>query len=302
MRIWLSQHVRTFGSTVGRLSRAPFASLLNIVVIGIALGLPTALYVTLANLQSAGAGLAAEPQLSVFLVNGATREDIARVAAQLRSQPGVRAVTSVSPDQALAEIKASAGLADIVGTLGRNPLPHAFVVDANAGEPSVLEGLRDAFRKLPGVAHVQLDSAWAHRLAAVIRIGRGAALVLATLLAFALVAITFNTIRLQILTQRQEIEVSKLIGATDPFIRRPFLYYGTVLGLAGGLAAWALVGAGVHALNAGLVDLSRLYGTRLALRQLSLTDSVSLLLFAAWLGWFGAWLSVNRHLREINPR
>ena len=97
MRVWLSQHVRTFGSTVGRLARAPFASLLNIVVIGIALGLPTALYVTLANLQSAGAELAAEPQLSVFLVNLATREDIARIAAQLRSHPGVRAVTPVSP-------------------------------------------------------------------------------------------------------------------------------------------------------------------------------------------------------------
>jgi len=302
MKVWFSQHLRTFGSTVGRLARTPFASLLNIIVIGIALGLPTALYVTLANLQAAGGTLAAEAQLSVFLVKDASGEDIARIESRLRSHPGVRAVTSVSPEQALAEIKTSAGLADIVGTLGRNPLPHAFVIDARDGTPSSLESLRDEFGKWPGIAHVQLDSAWAHRLAAVIRIGRGAALVLATLLAFALVAITFNTIRLQILTQRQEIEVSKLIGATDPFIRRPFLYYGTVLGFAGGLAAWALVGAGVYGLNAGLVDLARLYGTRIALRHLSLADSGSLLLFAAWLGWFGAWLSVNRHLREINPR
>lgn len=302
MRVWFSQHLRTFGATIGRLARTPLASLLNIVVIGIALGLPTALYLALANLQAAGSELAAEPQVSVFLATGATGGDIARLESRLRSHPGVRAVTSVSPEQALAEIKASAGIADVVGTLGRNPLPHAFVVDARPSEPAALENLRDEFRKWPGVAHVQLDSAWAHRLAAVIRIGRGIALVLATLLAFALVAITFNTIRLQILTQRQEIEVSKLIGATDPFIRRPFLYYGAVLGLAGGLAAWALVGAGVYGLNAGLVDLSRLYGTRIALRNLSPTDGSSLLLFGAWLGWFGAWLSVNRHLREINPR
>ena len=128
--------------------------------------------------------------------------------------------------------------------------------------------------------------------------GHLATLMLGALLAFALVAVTFNTIRLQILTQREEIEIAKLIGATNPFIRRPFLYIGALLGLAGGVAAWAIVLAGVSLFNDGLADLSRLYGIPLHLHPLSTQDGASLLLFAAWLGWFGAWLSVSRHLAD----
>jgi len=302
MRTWLTQHSRTLSSTVARLARAPVASLLNIGVIGIALALPVGLYVGLVNLQALARDLATEPQLSIFLTLDAARTDVARIEDRLRRHPGVRKFSHVPRDQALADLKASTGMGDIVGSLGRNPLPDAFVVDGGDSSPQTLERLRDEFSDWPKVGHVQLDSAWANRLAAALRLGRIAVLLLATLLAFALIAVTFNTIRLQILTQRQEIEVSKLIGATDPFIRRPFLYYGAVLGLAGGLAAWAIVWAVVLLLNHGLADLSQLYGTRLELRHLVATDSVSVLGFAAWLGWFGAWLSVGRHLAEIDPQ
>ncbi len=302
MTTWLAQHARTLAGTVARLARAPVASLLNIGVIGIALALPVGFYVGLVNLQTLARDLATDPQLSVFLRLDATSADAARIEDRLRQHPGVRKFSHVPRDQALADLKASTGLGDIVGSLGRNPLPDAFVVDAGDSSPEALERLRDAFSAWPEVGHVQLDSAWANRLAAALRLGRIAVLLLATVLAFALIAITFNTIRLQILTQRQEIEVSKLIGATDPFIRRPFLYYGAVLGLAGGLAAWAIVWAVVVLLNHGLADLSRLYGTGLEIRHLAGSDSASLLGFAAWLGWFGAWLSVGRHLAEIDPR
>jgi len=135
-----------------------------------------------------------------------------------------------------------------------------------------------------------------------LKLARLAVGLLATLFAFALVAITFNTIRLQILTRREEIEVAKLIGATDPFIRRPFLYFGALLGLAGGLAAWAILWAGLLLLNGGLADLAQLYATHVELRHLNAADSASLLVFSAWLGWFGAWLSVNQHLAQIAPR
>jgi len=114
--------------------------------------------------------------------------------------------------------------------------------------------------------------------------------------------VTFNTIRLQILTRREEIEVSKLIGATDPFIRRPFLYFGALQGLAGGITAWLIIWAGVQLLNGALVELAQLYDTRLELRHLSLEDSLSLLAFSAGLGWFGSWLSVSRHLSQIEAR
>ena len=302
MRTWLTQHARTLAGTVARLAHAPVASLLNIGVIGIALALPVGFYVGLVNLQALARDLAADPQLSLFLTLDATSADVARTEERLRRHPGVRKFRHVPRDQALADLKASTGLGDIVGSLGRNPLPDAFVVDARDSSPQALGRLRDELGAWPKIAHVQLDSAWANRLAAVLRLGRIAVLLLATLLAFALIAITFNTIRLQILTQRQEIEVSKLIGATDPFIRRPFLYYGAMLGLAGGLAAWAIVWVVALLLNHGLADLSQLYGARLELRHLAATDSASLLGFAAWLGWFGAWLSVGRHLAEIDPR
>jgi cell division transport system permease protein len=302
MRNWVSQHRRTLAGTVARMAHTPFASLLNIGVIGIALALPTGFYVGLANVQALARDLAAEPQLSIFLALEANRADAAEIEERLKAHQSVRQWRFVSRDEALADLKSATGLGDIVGSLGHNPLPDAFVIDASDSSPQALERVRDEIQGWPKVARVQHDAAWANRLDAALRLGRAAVLLLATLLAFALIAITFNTIRLQILTQRQEIEVSKLIGATDPFIRRPFLYYGGVLGLAGGLAAWAIVWAAIGLLNQGLADLAQQYGARFELRHLAVTDSLSLLGFAAWLGWFGARLSVGRHLAEIDPR
>lgn len=302
MRVWLSQHARTFAATLGRLVRSPVASLLNIGVIGVALALPVGFYVGLAHLQEFARELATDPQLSVFLALDASRSDAAQIETRLKQHPAVRKFSYVSREQALRDMKGKTGFADVVDSLGHNPLPDAYVVDAGDSAPQTLEALRDEIRRWPKVAHVQLDSAWARRLEAVLKLGRLAVLMLGTLLAFALIAITFNTIRLQIMTQREEIEVAKLIGATDLFIRRPFLYYGTALGLAGGIAAWAIVAIGVYLLNDGLTDFSRLYGTAFQLRPLAAGDSLSLLLFAAWLGWFGAWLSVTQHLSQLDRR
>lgn len=302
MTAWIARHMRTFAGTLARLAHAPVASLLNIGVIGIALALPVSFYVGLVNLQAVAQDLATDPQLSMFLTLDAGNSDVARIERMLTEHPRVRKFRHVTRDAALASLSAKAELGDIIGSLGRNPLPDAFVIDAADSSPDVLERLRDEFSTWPRVEHVQLDSAWANRLAAAIHLGRIAVLLLATLLALALVAITFNTIRLQVLTQRQEIEVSKLIGATDPFIRRPFLYHGAVLGLTGGLAAWAIVWIVTLLLNQGLSQLSELYGVDLRLQHLGGADSLSLLAFAAGLGWLGAWLSVGRHLAEIDAR
>jgi len=166
-----------------------------------------------------------------------------------------------------------------------------------------LQGLTRSLASDPQLSvFLALDAEWARRLEAGLRAALLAVWLLATLFAFALVAVTFNTIRLQILTRREEIEVSKLIGATDSFIRRPFLYFGALQGLAGGLAAWAIIWVGVQLLNGALADLSRLYAAQVELQHLSLEDTGSLLAFSAILGWFGSWLSVNRHLARIEPR
>ncbi len=302
MRVWLSQHARTLAATLAKLARSPVASLLNIGVIGVTLALPVGFHVGLVNVQGFARQLAADPQLSLFLALDASRSDVAQIESRLKHHRGVRRFSYISREQALREMKTSTGLADVVDSLNHNPLPDAFVVDAGDSAPQTLEALHDEFKRWPKVAHVQLDSAWAKRLEAVLKLGRLAILMLGALLAFALIAVTFNTIRLQIMTQREEIEVSKLIGATDPFIRRPFLYYGAVLGFAGGLAAWMIVWTGVYLLNGALAELSQLYGVILRMHPLTREDSLSLLLFSAGLGWLGAWLSVDRHLSDIDPR
>ncbi len=302
MIAWLWSHVNALLTTLARLVRTPVATLLNVGVLGIALALPAGLYVGLANIQGYARSLAANPQLSVFLALDAGDADVAGTETRLRGHPGVASVRYVSRDEALTQLKSRTGLADVVDSLKENPLPDAFVVQPRDATPQVLEQLRDELRGWPGVAHVQLDAVWARRLEAGLKLARLAVWLLGTLFAFALVSVTFNTIRLQILTRREEIEVAKLIGATDPFIRRPLLYFGAVQGLAGGLTAWAIVAISLSWLNGGLADLSQLYGTRLELQQLSARDGLSLLLFAAVLGWFGAWLSVNQHLARLDLR
>lgn len=299
---WFWHHLDAFRVTLARLMRTPVATLLNIGVIGVALALPVGLYVALVNLQGFAHNLASDPQLSVFLALDAGRADAEKIAARLRNHAGVREARYVPREQALKELKASTGLADVVDSLPHNPLPDAFVVLPRDTQPQALETLRDELGGWPKVAHVQLDTAWARRLDAGLKVARLAVGLLAMLFAFALVAVTFNTIRLQILTRREEIEVSKLIGATDSFIRRPFLYYGALQGLAGGIAAWVIIWAGVWLMNGALAELAQLYASRFELRHLSPEDSLSLLAFSAGLGWFGSWLSVDQHLAGIEPR
>lgn len=299
---WLGQHARTLGAAVVKLGRSPLATLFNLLVIAIALALPAGLYVALVNLQGAARAVAPEPQLTVFLALEAGRNEAREIDQRLRAHPQVARLRFIARDQALEEMKKASGMAGIAEALERNPLPDAFVIDGRDTSPEALARLQAEIRAWPKVAHVQLDAEWAQRLDSFIRFGRLGILLLGALLAFALVAIIFNTIRLQILTQREEIEVAQLIGATDAFIRRPFLYYGALLGVTGALAAWGLIWGGIAALNGAVADLGRTYGAVWQLRDLALHDGFSLLAFAALVGWLGAWLSVGRHLAQANPR
>jgi cell division transport system permease protein len=190
----------------------------------------------------------------------------------------------------------------VAAGLERNPLPDAFVINPKNINPDELNILRNDLMKLPKVDKVLLDTAWAKRLSALVHLGNDVTLILATLLGFALVVITSNTIRLQILSQRDEIEVSTLIGATDTFIRRPFLYHGVLQGLGGGLAALLIVSLGLQLLNVGIADLAKLYATQFCLFPPGGRDIVTLLLLSSLLGWLGAFLAVGRHLNRIEPR
>lgn len=302
MKAWLRHHATSLRATALRLARSPVAAALNALVIGVTLALPLGAWVLVANLERLTGHLGADPQLSVFLAADATAADGAKIEAALRRESGVRALRFVPKDQALAEMKRADALAEIVASLGSNPLPDAFVVSLVPGDAATAERLAAALRAMPKVALVQFDAAWMRRLEAALRLGVLAVGVLAALLAFGLVAVTFNTVRLQILTQRDEIEVSKLIGATDAYIRRPFFYQGALVGLAGGLAAIAIVAACVAVLNGEVTRLAATYGANFRLELPGPGDLVAVLAFASGLGWAGAWLSVSNHLSEIEPK
>ncbi len=302
MKGWLFHHLQVLRLTLNRLRATPVASLLSILVIGIALSLPTGGYILLKNVQQLSRQLVGSPQISVFLSMNAGQTEVDSVGRQLQQHPAVSRIEFVPRDQALLQLQKSTGLADVVGGLAQNPLPHAYIVYPKSSDARELEKLRDELRTWPKLEHVQLDSAWARKLDALLKFGRLAVLILAALLSFALVAITFNTIRLQILTQREEIEVSKLIGASNGFIRRPFLYFGLVQGLLGGAAAWLIISISLSLLNLSLSDLTQLYASNFRLQHLSWGDSLTLLGFSAYLGWLGALLSVAQHLWQIEPR
>jgi cell division transport system permease protein len=231
----------------------------------------------------------------------ASRSETALIEARLKQNPRIQRYRFVPRDQALQELKQSSGLADVIDSLPQNPLPDTFIVTAKNNSPAALDALRDEMAQWPRVVHAQLDAAWARRLDATLRFGRVLVLMLGALLALALVAVTFNTIRLQVLTHRDEVEVIKLIGATDSFIRRPFLYYGALLGAAGGVVALLIVGGGIWLVNHNLGELSHVYASLFQLRHMAPIDGAALLVVPLVLGWFGAWLSVGRHLRLIEP-
>jgi len=305
MKSWLRQHRQAIAAAFGKLAAQKPAAMLNALVIGIALSLPAGGYALLSSLRGVSLGGALEPQLSVFLRAETTRAAADALGVQLKADARLGAVRFVSREQALKELQATEGLAEVVAALGRNPLPDAFVLrpkSTDGADAAQLDALASDLRALPGVAHVQVDSAWARRLGALAGTARLALALLASLLAFGLVAITFNTIRLQILTQRAEIEISKLIGATDAFIRRPFFYLGALQGLAGGLVALAILRASLWALNVGVAELAASYGSSFRLEYLAPGDSIAVVLFTAALGWFGALLSVSKYLLEIEPK
>ena len=298
---WLSQHRLALALILGRFAHAPFSGLLAMVVFGVTLSLPLGLYTLIENVKAVAGNVRLEPQITVFLSPGADADSTRQVESRLKELNAIEQFRFIPRDQALQELLQSTGLVDVAAGLERNPLPDAFVIEPHSINPGELKKLRSDLMKLPKVDKVLLDTAWAERLNAMTRLGRDVTLILAALLGFALVVITSNTIRLQILSQREEIEISTLIGATDAFIRRPFLYHGVLQGLGGGLAAWLIVSLGLQLLNVGIADLAKLYAAQFRLLPLDAKEILGLLLFASLLGWLGAFLAVGRHLRRIVP-
>ena len=299
MSAFLAQHLAAVRDAFRRLAAAPLNGLLSLMVIGIALALPSAGWVILDNLREMTGSASGVQQISIFMAVDASKKEVSEIEARL-GEAAPAHWRFVPKDEALKHLQAAEGMAEIVNSLPRNPLPDAFIVEPVDTQPASLEQLASSFASWPKVAHVQLDSAWVKRFDAFVRIGKLSITLLAALFASALVAATFNTIRLQILAQASEIEVAKLIGATDAFISRPFHYFGALQGILGSLFAAALVSIGGMLLAAPVGELVTLYGGNVALRGLSPVGIAVLVATGAVLGWLGAKLSVSIHLRRFD--
>ena len=301
---WFREHRFALRDALARVLKMPGSFGFNVLVIALALILPVAGLTVLENVRPVSRELAVEPEISVFLSTDVGREQALAMGAELRKAAlagGLKAkLVFVSREEALAMMKERAGLSDVVATLGANPLPDAYVLklanadDANdASSTERIEKLAAIIARVPGVDAVQLDAAWVKRLAALLQLAGNVLWMLAATLCGVVVAVVFNTIRLQVVTQHEEVNVSRLVGATDAFVSRPFYYTGALLGLgAGGLALLGVL-LGLHVLNGPVSDLAGLYGSTFRLLPLD-TASMALLLGASTtLGLLGAMLSVR---------
>lgn len=298
MSVNLYPHRLALSQALARLLQRPLATLLSALVVAIALSLPALGLVMVDNLGRLARGVSGKPELSVFLKMGVTDAQNRALETKLRADPRIAALRFVPRAEALRQLSERGGFADVAGMLGENPLPDAYIIEPKGDEPADFEIVRKSLAGLPEVEIVQLDSAWVERLHAFVELGRQLMYMLAGLLGAALVIVSFNTIRLQILTQRHEIAVSLLLGATRSFVRRPYLYFGLLQGLLGGLFAWAIV-EGVLLMIAPRVELlARSYNIVLDMHGPGVVEIATLLAFASLLGWGGAGLSVRRHLHD----
>lgn len=307
MKGWLRHHRFALAVACGHLLKSPASFALNVLVVAIAFALPIAGLTLLDNIRPVSAQLAVEPEISIFLAMNTSREQANALAPAIRrvlpqQQAGAK-LEFVPREQALNALKDKSGLSDALATLGSNPLPDGYVLKLpgfqDAADAAGIDTLATQLQALPGVETVQVDSAWVKRLAALLRILRLSLVLLGGTLAVVVIAVIFNTIRLQVMTQREEIEISWLVGATDAFIHRPFYYSGVLLGLCAGGAAMGAVALALRPLNQAIAEFARLYASDFQLAPLGLSATLGLLAVSALLGLAGAVLSVKRHLARL---
>lgn len=299
MNHWLAHHMASFADALRRFWRTPFASLFTALAIGVAVTLPVGMYLTLKNISHLAGDLPARPEISVFLAKASSQAERDTLEKKLESHPAIAQHRFVSKEAALERLNAQ-GLNDITAGLNENPLPDAWIIVPKTGNPQQMESLRKELSGLTGVESVHADSIWAERLQALLGIGRHLVLLLSALFGLALIAIASNAIRSQVLTRREEIEVSRLIGATDRYIRRPFLYIGALQGASGAVAALLILALLGMALDGPVSRLADLYGSPFRLSPLDVGETGVVFLSPILFSWLGAWIALSRALRKFD--
>lgn len=303
LRSYLLRHVQVLIASLGRLYRTPLSSLMTVAVIGIAIALPAGLHVILGNVATLSGQWEGQARISLFMLDDVTATETQALAEELRADNRIQAVQVISPEQALDEFRELSGFGAVLQSLEENPLPGVIVVEPAEvhASPAALEQLLEQLKTRDGVDIAQLDMQWVKRLAAMMKMAQRGTWVVGSLLALAVLLIIGNTIRLDIQGRRPEIEVMKLVGATDAFVRRPFLYTGLWYGLLGGIIAMLLVGTGLWLLHGPATQLASAYNSSFLPAGIELSAIATMIAIATALGLAGSWLSVSRHLNAIQP-
>jgi cell division transport system permease protein len=301
---YFTHHLQALFGALGRLIRAPLATLLTLIVIAVALALPAGLALLVDNLRYATGDMDNALDFSVHFKPKTPIERVQQLATNARQRPDIASVTVKSSDEALEEFKQASGFGDALTALADNPLPHHMIVrpEPKASGPAQIESMRRYFEAFPEVDMVQLDLDWVRRLHSLLDLLHRMFWVVVTVLGLGVLAVVGNTIRLEIQHRRQEIEVTKLVGGSNAFVRRPFLYTGLFYGLGGALLAALIVVGAMAWLDQAVGQLSAQYGSRFTIQGLGHRGLGILLAVGVVLGWLGAFVSTGRHLRRIEPR
>jgi cell division transport system permease protein len=300
----LTRHLQALLGALGRLARSPLSTLLTLLVIALALALPASLRLFVTNAEAATGNFGNAIDLSVYLKTDVPLAKAQQLASAARQRADVAEVTLVPADKGLEDFRTYSGFGEALAALKENPLPHVLHVRprAAASSAAALETLRGYFSAWPEVDLVQVDSQWVMRFNAILDVLRRLLLMAAALLGVGVLAVIGNTIRLEIAGRRAEIEVIKLVGGSNSYVRRPFLYTGMLYGLGGALLAWGILALALAVLGESVANLARLYGSHFELMGPTAAEIGTLLGAGAALGWLGAWISAARHLAGIEPR
>ena len=302
LKRYFGLHAGNLATAIGRIVRQPFGSALTIMVIAIALALPAGLRVFVNNAGLLSRSWQGAADFAVYLKTDVDDARAKQLQQEIEKRDDVAGVTFISRSEALAQFRAQSGFGDALDALDQNPLPDTLVVRPAGGANGDVETLAAALNALPETDVVQLDTQWVQRLRGILTLVGRVADIASVLLGLAVVLVIGNTIRLEINNRSTEIEVMKLVGGSDGFIRRPFLYLGLSYGLTGAAAAAVLIAVALALLHGPVAALASLYSSQYRLNGLSLNDLGVLLGGGAVLGWAGAWLATARHLRAIEPR
>ena len=303
LRSYFGHHARASVATLGRLYAQPVATMMTIAVIAIALALPVGMYIALTNIGQLSSGWDGSTQISLFLHTSVTEDDAQKLMQRLEKHKNIKKIELIDKETGLEQFKEISGFGDALKYLDSNPLPIVLVIHpkTQTDEPDRTTALVEELGKNPLVELAQLDVQWVKRLYTFLEIANRGILVISSMLAIAVLLVIGNTIRLDIQNRREEIEVSKLIGASDAFIRRPFLYTGLWYGIFGGVVAWFITLISLFLMEDPIHKLALLYHSEFRLSGLGFSNTLILILISCLLGLTGSWLAVSRHLKEIEP-